>query len=165
MFIQKITSNANKSEISSTLGSDIKSLISKANEWKKMDSDSNGTFQGITTKKLSDYLPDNMVYDDSGDYIKSSGLGGQIHYQIASDKINKNGDSIKIYIDASSAISSENARKSAEVVGMNLLVKYASNHSNAIKTNTASALGDPNDDFTKDGDAKDGKFGVRRIAQ
>ena len=165
VFIPKITSNANKSEVSSVLGSDIQTILSKASEWKTMDSDTDGTFGKITTQKLSDYLPDNMSYDSGSGCIKSSGFGGQICYKIASDKITNNGDSVKIFVDASRAIGSKKTRQSAETTGMNIMVKYSSDKAHATKSNKASELGDPNKDFKTDGDATDGIFGVRKIAQ
>ena len=166
MFIPKITSNADKAEVSSVLSSDIKSILSKATEWKKMDSDSKGTFEGITTAKLAPYLPDNMSYDESGDYIKSSGYGGQVHYKIASDKINKEGDSVKVFVDASVIGGSARVRKSAEVTGMNILVKYSSNHAEATKGKTAKAVNIKDGAFdTTNGTVDDGKFGVGKIAQ
>ena len=166
IIIPKITTNSNKSEISATLGSDIKTILSKASEWKQTDSASDGTFDSISTDKLAPYLPTNMSYDSSSGCIKSSGYGGQVCYKIAPDKVTNNGDSVKIYVDMSKALGSAKIRKMAETIGMNILVNYSSEKDKSVKTPTATDIGNANSNFKTDGGAADdGKFGVRKITQ
>jgi len=166
--IPKILSNSDKTQIASVLGSDVKSLYQAASEWKRSSTDSDGTWSNLDNAKLEAYLPANMSYDSTNNYIVSSGFSGSIHYKVLSDKISNDGDSFKVLIDMSKAKDNskwnDNVVKYAETKANNLIAKIANNTNSVVKSKDAKDIGNANDDFTTGGTDTDAISGVRQIA-
>ena len=104
IVIVKIMNSSKETEIKDTLRTDVSQIVRAANNWRQNDSASDGTYTNISTSKLCDYLPNNMQCDSN--YIYSSNFHdstgkGRIRYQVGSDKISTNGDSFRIFVDAS----------------------------------------------------------------
>jgi len=177
IFMPKIISQSDKNQISAVLSSDIDSLYNAIAEWRKTSTESDGSFSNLTTAKLEPYLPYTMKLkdpdgtpDNGDEYITSSELGGNIHYQVASYKITKNGDSFKVYIDASAARSSNSwttdVVKYTETKGMNILVRHNTNKDSTTYTKQAkaTAIGSANSSLgTNGGTNNDAKFGVEGL--
>jgi len=168
LLYPNIMDNKNKSVISSTVLNDVKLIAGAVAQWKANSSDSDGSCTNLTTQKLSAYLPASMKYDAVNDAVTSSGLNDGIAYQVISDKITTNGDSFKIYMDFTTAISrnkyNDRIIQYAENSAMDNFKKISSDSATAEKASDATALGTANDDLTRGGTDTDGLCGVRKIA-
>ena len=171
IVIVKIMNSSKETEIKDTLRTDISQIVRAANNWRQSDSASDGTYDNISTSKLCDYLPNNMQCDSN--YIYSSGFHdstgkGRIRYKIASDRISTNGDSFKIFVDASPLASAnhwENRFKSkVEKLASNVMKKASTQPNNYIEVRNATDIGGANVNFsTRGGNSYDAKVGGRHI--
>jgi len=169
LFYPVIMSNKEKANINAVVGNDAKLISGAITQWKSQSSQSKGNYNGISDAAIAIYLPNTMSY--SGGYIHSSGLNGGIAYQVASDKITNDGDSIKIYVDFTKAINDSkfNPRiiQYAEKAAMDAFYNIATNKSESSKPTedaAAKGLGNANSGFTDGGSTTDGKAGTRKIA-
>ena len=157
----------NKSLINSAITNDVKMISQAVNEWKNTDSDSDGTYRNVTTSEVVPYLPTQMNFDAGTNSIKSSGLKGGISYQFASDVISSNGDSIKILVNFTEAITSKNYDTRtityAETTALNTLKGVSSDQSTSTTNPLATALGAANAVLTSGGTQTDGLCGISKL--
>lgn len=159
--------NYNKTVINSAITNDIKMISQAVNEWRNTDGDSDGTYRNVTTSEVIPYLPTQMSYDAGTNSIKSSGLKGGISYQLISDVISTNGDSIKILVNFTEAITTKNYDTRtityAETSALNTLKGVSSDQSTSTTNPLATALGAANAAFTSGGTQTDGLCGVSKL--
>lgn len=167
LLYPSIMFNFNKAIISNTLTNDAKMISQAVNEWKTTDTNSDGTFKNITTSGIVAYLPSQMTYDAVGDVIKSSGLKGGVSYKIISDVISTNGDSIKVLMNFTEAITTKNydlrTITYSETSALNTFKGTSSDQSTSTTNTNATALGAANAAFTSGGTATDGICGVAKL--
>jgi len=159
----------NKATIGATVTNDMKLIGQALTEWRGNSANSNGTYSNLTTSEIVAYLPSSMTYDNATDTIKSSGLNGGISYQVISDNINSDGDSVKIYVDFSKVINDQSLDERTisygETDAMNKIVSIATDKTTARNgmASDATALGNANADFDRGGNDTDGYCGVRQV--
>ena len=169
--IVKIMNSSKETEIKDTLRTDISQIVRAANNWRQNDTGSDGTYNNITTGSLCDYLPNNMQCDNN--YIYSSNFHdstgkGRIEYKIASDKLSTNGDSFKIFVDASPLASANHwearFKSKIEKLASNVMKKSSTQPNSYVEVRNATDIGNPNDNFNTDGGSNtDAKVGGRYI--
>lgn len=171
LIIQNVRSTKRNTEVTSTIQNDIKNIFNAAARWRDQGADSDGTFNNISTSELCPYLPSSMKCD--GTYIYSSGFKdsnnqGMIKYKILSYKIAKDGDSFKIFMDATALASARNwgdrAKQGAEAA-FDDICKKISNNKNVTIDNLATDIGSANAGFTDGGTTTDGEAGEAGLTE
>jgi len=168
LVIKVVLPTYTDNKIHSVVNTDISQIVKAAARWKMTDTASDGTYNNITTNSLCPYLPAKMKCDGDG-YIYSSGFNGGIKYQIASSKIKTDGDSFKIFADATTAAANNHwdnkTKMEFEKAFTNAAVHFSTQPSSATIDTKATALGDANAAFTDGGTDNDGEAGVLGIVE
>jgi len=175
--VNKIMNNSKATKMSNIVNNDIAQIVRAANTWKQNDENSTGDFENLTTTSLCPYLPNSMYCSDgkiySSGYHTTAGGGvgtSRIYYQVISDKKVSDGDSFKIYADASALASAEHwgdkmAEKFEKVAGSSMK-RNSVQPQNATIDYKATGLGNANDNFDETGGTTtDAKVGTRTIMQ
>jgi prepilin-type N-terminal cleavage/methylation domain-containing protein len=182
MVYPNIIAGKDKSEITSALNADAKSIMLAVSEWKSTDTkNSDGTFNALTNLLLVPYLPTSLRYDSVSKAIVSSAInvGGSytnpkgIKYTVVSDTTPSGsaGDSFKIFIDFADIDSAKNLNDTltqyAEKTAMNAIAQISTNVDVSGKvgqTPLATAIGTKNTAFSVTGGTDtDGMCGVRYL--
>jgi prepilin-type N-terminal cleavage/methylation domain-containing protein len=174
LTIPRYIAEQRNAQISSVVQSDLKTINDAAITWREQSSDSDKTFSNINTSALCSYLPSSMACDGTWIYssgYKGSGGKGLIKYKILSDKLNNDGDSYKIFMDATDLANAQKwgdrPKLKIEQTFMDIAVNISNDKENTKtgKDNTASDIGDPNAAFTDGGAVSDAMAGVRYIIE
>lgn len=171
LIIPRVMSNSRSATMTSTVQADVKNIAEVAAQWKSQSANSDGTFNNITVKQLCSYLPSNMACD--GTYIYSSGYkgangDGMIKYKILSYKNSTDGDSFKIFMDATTLANAQSwgSRPKAKIeTTFDNICKKLSSNPNVTIDSKATDIGDPNKGFSDGGTDNDAESGVAGITQ
>ena len=173
IFYPRARSFQRSAQMTSVIETDVENIVQAATRWRTEDSSSNNTFSEINASDLCSYLPNNMGCDNN--YIYSAGFKdnnnlGMIKYKILSDKINNDGDSFKIFMDASTLVNKQNwtnrDKTKIEKTFENIAKRASSDSSVSETDNLATDIGNANAGFDDtSGTTTDGKAGVRKISE
>ena len=169
--VSKIISNSKSAQETNVVTNDVSQIVKAAGKWRNDDASSDGTFSNITTSGLCPYLPRSMAcetisgttYITSSGYHNSSGYG-RIKYEVGPSKISTNGDSIKIFADATDLANAQHwesrQKQKFETIFINACKKASSQPNNVAIDKDAVSISK-----TTGGTTTDAKAMVEKIAQ
>ena len=171
LFIPNIISTKRSGQMTSTVQNDVRNIFAAAAKWRDQSSDSDGTFNNINVSELCSYLPDSMECD--GTYIYSSGYKkgnnqGMIRYKILSYKKSQNGDSFKIFMDASPLATArqwQTREKQKIETTFDNVCKQLSTDKTVTADTAATDIGSANAGFTDGGTFGDAESGVAGLTE